>query len=98
MGAKRGKMDKEITTTKIAIFRKREIRKTIHNKEWWFVVEDVVLALTDSNDPKQYIQRMKQRDEELAKGWVQIVHTLAIETTGGKQRMICANIEGIFYY
>ena len=89
-------MNKEITTTKIAIFRKREIRKTIHNKEWWFVVEDVVLALTDSSDPKQYIQRMKQRDGELAKGWVQIVHTLSVDTAGGKQQMICANTEGIF--
>ncbi|MCX5698366.1 MAG: Bro-N domain-containing protein [Candidatus Omnitrophica bacterium] len=89
-------MNKEITTTKIAIFRKREIRKAIHKNEWWFVVEDVVLALTDSNDPKQYIQRMKQRDQELAKGWVQIVHTLAIETAGGKQQMISANTEGIF--
>jgi len=89
-------MDKKITTTKISIFRKREIRKTIHNNEWFFIVEDVVLALTDSSDAKQYIQRMKQRDDELAKGWVQIVHTLAVQTTGGKQRMICANTEGVF--
>jgi hypothetical protein len=62
--------------TKIAIFRGKEIRKTIHKNEWWFVVEDVVLALIDSKDPKQYIQRMKKRDPELGKGWVQIVHTL----------------------
>jgi len=41
------------------------IRKTLHDNEWWFVVEDVVLALIDSSDPKQYIQRMKQRDPGL---------------------------------
>ena len=81
---------------KIAIFQKKEIRKTIHNDEWWFVIEDVVLALTDSKDPKQYIQKLKQRDSELKKGWVQIVRTLLIETSGGKQKMICANTEGIF--
>lgn len=67
----------------IAIFRGQKIRKTIYHNEWWFVVEDVVLALIDSKDPKQYIQRMKQRDPELGKGWVQIVHTLSIETSGG---------------
>jgi hypothetical protein len=39
---------------------------------------------------------MKRRDPELAKGWVQIVHTLSIDTTGGPQRMLCANTEGIF--
>jgi hypothetical protein len=82
--------------TKIALFRGKGIRKTLNNNEWWFVVEDVVLALIESKDPKQYIQRMKQRDPELGKGWVQIVHTLSIETEGGNQRMLCANTEGIF--
>ncbi|MCX5815778.1 MAG: Bro-N domain-containing protein [Proteobacteria bacterium] len=80
----------------IAVFRGKGIRKTIYNNEWWFVVEDVVLALIDSRDPKQYIQRMKQRDPELGKGWVQIVHTLPIETFGGAQNMLCANTEGLF--
>jgi hypothetical protein len=82
--------------TRIALFQHKEIRRTIHNNEWWFVVEDVVLALTDSRDAKQYIQRMKQRDPELQKGWVQIVHTLSVPTAGGPQTMLCANTEGIF--
>ena len=73
----------------IAVFKGKEIRKTIHENEWWFVVEDIVLALIDSRDLKQYIQRMKQRDPELGKGWVQIVHTLSIETIGGAQNMLC---------
>ena len=89
-------MDKDLSVPKIAIFRKKEIRKIIHNSEWWFVIEDVVSALTDSNDPKQYIQRMKQRDPELAKGWVQSVHTLEIPTQGGPQKMNCSNTEGVF--
>ena len=81
---------------RIALFQKREVRRTIHNNEWWFVVEDVVLALIDSRDPKQYIQRMKHRDPELGKGWVQIVHTLPVLTEGGMQTMLCANTEGLF--
>ncbi len=85
-----------IPTTKIAVFRKKEIRKTIHNNDWWFVVEDVVIALTDSVNPKDYINKMRRRDEELSKGYGQIVHTLPIETEGGTQRMNCANTEGIF--
>jgi len=89
-------MKSKITNKQIAIFKGRKIRKTIHNNEWWFAVEDIVLALIDSSDPKQYLQRMKQRDPELAKGWVQIVHTLEIATEGGLQLMNCANVEGIF--
>lgn len=84
------------TQTRIAVFKNKEVRKTIYKNEWWFVIEDVVLALIDSSDPKQYIQRMKYRDTELSKGWVQIVHTLSIKTLGGYQKMVCANTEGIF--
>ncbi|MCK5036160.1 MAG: Bro-N domain-containing protein [Candidatus Sabulitectum sp.] len=81
---------------KIAIFQRKEIRKTIHNSEWWFVIEDVVLALTDSKNPKGYIKDMRRRDAELAKGWGQIATPLLIETTGGMQKINCANTEGIF--
>jgi len=49
-------MNQEITgITKIAIFRNMKIRKTIHKNEWWFVVVDVVAALTDSVQPDGYI-------------------------------------------
>ena len=83
-------------TTKIAIFKGKEIRKTLHNNEWWFVIEDVVSVLTDSKRPKGYITDMKRRDKELSEGWWQIASTLDIETKGGKQKMNCANTEGIF--
>ena len=83
-------------TMKIAVFRGQGVRRTIHNNEWWFVVEDVVSALADSKDPKQYINKMRKRDPQLSEGWVQFVHTLSIETTGGPQKMNCATTEGIF--
>jgi len=81
---------------KIAIFQKKEIRKTIHNDEWWFVIEDVIFALTDSKNPKGYIKDMRRRDAELTKGWGQIATPLSIETAGGAQKINCANTEGIF--
>jgi prophage antirepressor-like protein len=52
---------------KIAIFQKKEIRKQLHNGQWWFVINDVVAALTDSADPAQYLRNMRNRDEELSK-------------------------------
>ena len=82
--------------THLAIFKGRQIRKTIHKNEWWFVVEDVVVALTDSVNPKDYINKMRRRDAELSKGYGQIVHTLSIDTEGGRQNMNCANTEGVF--
>jgi DNA-damage-inducible protein D len=41
--------------SKLVVFKGKEIRRTLHNNEWWFVVEDVVSALIESKDPKQYI-------------------------------------------
>ncbi|MBS1502022.1 MAG: Bro-N domain-containing protein [Bacteroidetes bacterium] len=81
----------------IKLFQNKQIR-TVWNETdqtWYFVVEDVVAVLTESNDPKQYVKRMRQRDAELAKGWVQIVPTLWVETPGGRQRMGCANAKGL---
>lgn len=81
---------------KLSIFKGKEIRKTLHNDEWWFSVVDVVEILTDTVNPIDYIKKMKKRDVELSKGWGQIVTPLAIQTTGGIQKMNCANTEGIF--
>lgn len=50
---------------KIALFEKQEIRRRWYNEEWYFSVEDVVQALTDSIDVKQYIKKLKARDMEL---------------------------------
>lgn len=80
---------------KLALFEEKEIRKKWKDNDWYFCIEDIVYALTDSKNPKEYVKKLKQRDEELNKGWGQIVHTLQFETAGGKQRMNSANTQGI---
>ena len=80
---------------KLALFEEKEIRKTWQNNKWYFSIEDVVYALTDSKDPKQYINKLRKRDEYLNQGWVQIVHTIKMQTKGGKQKINCADTEGI---
>jgi len=59
-------------------------------------VVDVVEVLTESKDPSGYIKTMKRRDPILAKGWGQIVTPLSVQTAGGRQKMNCATIKGIF--
>jgi len=81
---------------KIIVFGDRKIRRVWYEGEWYFVLEDVIVALTDSKDPKQYIQKIKQRDELLSEGWVQFVRTLSVETEGGRQLINCSNKKGIF--
>lgn len=83
---------------KIQLFESKRVRTLWVEEEdkWYFVLEDVIGILTESTDPKQYIKRMKLRDPELAKRWVQIVPLLSIQTEGGPQKMRCANLEGMF--
>ncbi len=64
---------KDESETHIAIFRGKMIRRTWYEDTWWFVVEDIIASLTDSINPKDYISKLKQRDEELNKGWGQFV-------------------------
>lgn len=90
---------------KIAIFQHKEIRKQLRGGEWWFVINDVIAALTDSDNPPQYLRNLRNRDEELSqlfepveKGVVQIEPPLALpfDTPGGKQKLLSWNTEGIF--
>lgn len=81
---------------KLAIFQEKEIRKIYHKDEWWFSLEDVVFALTDSKNPKDYISKIKRRDTELKEGWGQIVHPLEIDTKWWKQKANCINTRWAF--
>ena len=46
---------------KIIVFEDKKIRRIWHKEERYFSVVDVVSALTDSVDPKDYRYRMKKR-------------------------------------
>ena len=90
-------MDNELKITKIAIFQKKEIRKTIYNDEWWFSIADIIEALTDSVDVRQYLKKMRRRDRELNSYWGTICTPLEMTAKDGKQRKISsANAEGVF--
>jgi DNA-damage-inducible protein D len=89
-------MIKEITT-KISIFQRKEIRKIIHKNEWWFSVADVIKALTDTIDVRDYIKKMRKRDDELNSYWGTNCPLLEMTAKDGKKRKITsANTEGIF--
>jgi DNA-damage-inducible protein D len=81
---------------RIALFHGKQIRRTEFRNKWWFVVNDVVTVLTDTPDAKDYIRKMRDRDPELSKGWGQIVTPLTVQTSGGPQKLNCADTEGIF--
>ena len=85
--------------TNIKLFQGNKIRSTWNEEEgqWYFSVVDVVEALTDSNDPKQYIKKMRSRDEALNINWGTICTPVEMIALDGKRRMVqAAHVKGLF--
>ena len=83
----------------IKLFRDKKIRSVWNEEEqqWYFSIVDVVEALTDSADPKQYIKKMRSRDETLNLNWGTICTPVQMTAEDGKRRNIqSANIKGVF--
>lgn len=38
---------------KLAVFQGKQIRKVFHEGEWWFVITDIIAALTDAAAPSE---------------------------------------------
>ena len=82
----------------IKLFQNKKIRSSWNDEEeqWYFSVVDVVEALTDSPNPRQYWRKMKDRDlkeYETYPFWVQ----LKLTAPDGKNRITdCANVKGLF--
>ncbi|MFH1962403.1 MAG: Bro-N domain-containing protein [bacterium] len=84
--------------TKIALFKGKQIRKTLHENEWWFSVIDVVSVLADSSNPRDYWYKMKIRVRgEYGVELSTFCRKLKLSAPDGKMRETdCANTEGIF--
>ena len=84
--------------TGLSVFEGKGIRKTWHNEEWWFSVVDIVGALTQSEDPRNYWKVLKHRlIEENGQQPVTFCNQLKLIADDGKLRETdCANTEGAF--
>lgn len=84
--------------TKIALFKGKEVRKIIHNDEWWFSIIDIVGVLSESDRPRKYWSDLKKKLEK--EGYIEVsdkIGQLKMESPDGKLRETdAANTETIF--
>ncbi len=83
---------------KIVVFGARRIRRTWHDEQWFFSVVDIVGALTDSDNPRNYWNMMKAREHkqsevQLSTLCVQLKLTAA---DGKGYKTDCVNTEAAF--
>ena len=91
-------MSSEMALTKIAVFKGKQVRKTIYKNEWWFSIIDVVEALTGTERPRKYWNDLKKK--LIKEGYVEVsekIGQLKLIASDGKEYLTdCANTETIF--
>ncbi len=83
---------------KIVVFGTKRIRRIWHEEQWFFSVVDIVGALTDSPNPRDYWYRMKRREKESSGVELStFCRQLKLTSADGKSYMTEAvNTEGAF--
>jgi prophage antirepressor-like protein len=83
---------------KLSFFEGITIRKIWHNEEWYFVINDIIEILADTDNPRQYWSKVKKKintENQLQPIWLQ----LKVVAPDGKNRLTdCANTEGVFFF
>lgn len=83
---------------KLAVFEGKKIRRIWHKDEWWFSVVDIVGALTESDNPRNYWNMLKIREKEGSgiELYTFCVHLKLIAEDGKLRETDCTNTEGAF--
>ena len=83
---------------KLALFEGRQIRKALHEGEWWFSIIDVVELLVGGDRPRKYWNDLKKK--LLQEGYDQLsekIGQLKMQSSDGKFYVTdCANSETLF--
>ena len=83
----------------IQLFEGKSIRIAwdAEQEKYYFAVSDIVKALTDTVDPRDYIKKMLRRDPQLKSKWGTICPPVEMIAPDGKHRKTqAADMEGIF--
>ncbi len=81
-----------------SLFKSKEIRRVLHEDEWYFSVVDVIEAITDSDRPRKYWADLKAKlIKEGANELSEKIGQLKMPSADGKERETdAANTETIF--
>ena len=81
----------------LVVFQDKKIRRIFHNNEWYFSVVDVVQALTDSPNPRNYWNMTKIRESENGIEMYTYCVQLKLVAEDNKLRETdCANTKNMF--
>lgn len=86
-----------MSENKLVVFQGKNIRRVLHNDEWYFSVVDVVEALTGSSIPRRYWSDLKAKLEAEGFQLYDKIVQLKLEASDGKKYDTdCANTKNVF--
>jgi DNA-damage-inducible protein D len=81
----------------LTVFENKAIRSVEHEGVLYFVLVDIIDVLTNSKDPKQYLEKLRKRDADLDSYLRTNCTYLGFKGSSGKKRQyLSANTEGVF--
>jgi hypothetical protein len=81
----------------LVVFQDKKIRRIWHNDEWYFSIIDVIEALTDSANPRNYWNMLKNREaEQGVELYTYCVQLKLIAEDGKLRETDCANTKNMF--
>ena len=82
---------------KLVVFQDKKIRRIWHNNEWYYSVVDIIAALTESKDARNYWKVLKHRLNEEGSEVVTKCNQLKLLASDGKYyETDCVNTEAAF--
>ncbi len=86
-----------VEKSKLVIFQDREIRRAWYNGEWYYSLVDIVAVLTESENPTDYLKKIRKRDEELKSYLGTNCPQIKMQAVSGKiRKTLAGNSKDIF--
>ncbi len=91
-------MSEEDESTHIAIFGNKAIRRKLVDNKWYFSVVDIVGALTESENPRNYwyMLKIREKDSSGIELYTICVQLKLVAEDGKLRETDCADTEGVF--
>lgn len=81
---------------KLSLFEDTNIRKIYKNNKWYYSLNDIIMYYTNTTNPTEYLNKLKNKDKYLKDNWSLLTINLNMKTKDNKiRKTLCTDNLGI---